>query len=109
MESTESPAAWLPVLQLLTGDDDAVLATWGRWYLADRDPRWVRRNALIVLGNVADPGDADVRRVLADYLVHDDPMLRVHAVWAARRLGLHDLMPATDPHPDVLAELQAPL
>lgn len=107
--SAESPTAWLPVLRLLTGDDDAVLATWGRWYLADRDPRWVRRNALIVLGNVADPGDADVRRVLADYLVHDDPMLRVHAVWAARRLGLHDLMPATDPHPDVLAELQAPL
>ena len=30
----------------------------GRWYLAGRDPRWLRRNALVVLGNT---GDADRR------------------------------------------------
>ena len=29
-------------------------AAWGRWYLADRDPRWLRRNALVVLGNIGD-------------------------------------------------------
>ncbi len=49
------------------------MATWGRWYLADRDPRWVRRNALVVLGNVGDPGDAAVVQVLADYRAHAGP------------------------------------
>ncbi len=88
------PAAWLAVLPLLTGSDEEVLAAWGRWYLADRDPRWVRRNALIVLGNTADPAHPthgeQVRRVLADYLAHHDPVLRVHAEWAAQRLGIID-------------------
>jgi epoxyqueuosine reductase len=102
------PNAWVSVLHLLTGSDDDVMAAWGEWYLAERDPRWIRRNALVVLGNIADPGDAEVRRVLALYLSHDDPLLRAHAVWAARRLRLHHLMPATDPHPDVRHELLAP-
>jgi epoxyqueuosine reductase len=48
----------------------------------------VRRNALVVLGNIGDPADPEVRRVLADYGAHPDPVLRVHAVWAAERLGL---------------------
>jgi hypothetical protein len=60
-----------------------------------------------VLGNLGDREDAAVQGVVADYLAHDDSMLRVHAVWAAQRLGLHHLMPATDPHPDVQHELQA--
>ena len=106
--SPEVPQAWVRVLPLLTGDDDALLATWGKWYLADRDPRWVRRNALVVLGNVGDGANAEVRAVLADYLATDDPMLRAHAVWAARQLGALDLMPTTDSHPDVLAEIEAP-
>jgi epoxyqueuosine reductase len=88
------PTSWLAVLPLLTGTDEEVLAAWGRWYLADRDPRWVRRNALIVLGNTADPthpvyGER-VRSVLADYLAHHDPVLRTHAEWAAQQLGLTD-------------------
>lgn len=80
--------AWLPVLDLLTGDDETVMAAWGRWYLADRDPRWVRRNALVVLGNIGDAADPDVARVLADYRAHPDPVLRAHALWATERLGL---------------------
>ncbi len=99
------------VLALLEGDDDAVLATCGRWYLADRDPRWLRRNALLVLGNAATRGwdgqRARVETVVGRYLAHRDPLLRVHAVWAARRLGLHHLVPATDPDPDVVAELRS--
>ena len=45
-------------------------------------------------------------RSLARYLADDDPMLRAHAVWAAAVCGLDHLLPATDPHPDVPAELQ---
>jgi hypothetical protein len=37
----------------------------------------------------------------------DDAVLRLHAVWATRRLGLHHMLPRTDPDPDVVLELQA--
>lgn len=103
----EAVTAWLPILALLTASDSEVIARWGRWYLADRDPRWIRRNALVVLGNVGDSHDAAVQQVVRDYLAHNDPMLRVHAVWAARQLGLDHLMPATDPDTDVQLELRA--
>lgn len=115
--SGEAPAS-VPVepvidaLELLELDDDAVLARWGRWYLSDRDPRWHRRNALVVLGNAGDARPAARARlttVLSRYLAHDDPLLRGHAVWAARRLGRDDLLPVDDPDPDVRAELSAPL
>jgi epoxyqueuosine reductase len=78
----------VPVLELLGLSDDEILARHGRWYLHDRDPRWVRRNALVVLGNTGDSGDAEVRRVLAEYRAHADPVLREHATWATERLGL---------------------
>jgi epoxyqueuosine reductase len=96
---------WKRVLPLLTGTDDDLLREWGRWYLADRDPRWIRRNALVVLGNIADVADPTVRAALAHYVAHDDPMLRAHAVWAARTLGLVGVLPVDDPDPDVQREL----
>jgi epoxyqueuosine reductase len=97
----------VPVLGLLRADDETLLAAHGRWYLADRDPRWWRRNALVVLGNVGDPDDPDVVAELRRHLCHQDPMLRAHAVWAAARLGVFDLLPATDGDPDVQAEIDA--
>lgn len=78
----------LDLLELLESPDAEVLARWGSRYLADRDPRWVRRNALVALGNCADPGDSRVQGVLADYRSHADPILRSHAEWASHRLGL---------------------
>lgn len=100
------PTAWLPVLTLLRGTDEEAMQRWGRWYLADRDPVWIRRNALVVLGNIGDPDAAEVRAVVVDYLAHHDPMLRAHAVWAAQQLGLHRMLPNHDPHPDVERELR---
>ncbi len=105
--SAATPAAWIDVVALLGAVDEDVMNRWGRWYLADRDPRWVRRNALVVLGNSGAGHDASVRQVVADYLRHHDPVLRAHAVWAAGQLGLHDLMPASDPHPDVQHEIDS--
>ncbi len=69
----------------------------------------MRRNALIVLGNVGAGDDPSVVEVLARHLEHPDALLRAHAVWAARRLGREDLvMPlAADPDPLVVAELRA--
>jgi epoxyqueuosine reductase len=95
-------------LDLLDPDDDHVIRTAGRWYIPERDARYLRRNALIVLGNAGDPGDeravAALRRCLAD----GDPLIRAHAVWAAARLGraelVEELLP-TDADPMVQEEL----
>ena len=97
--------AWVPVLELLELDDAEILRRHGRWYLHDREPRWVRRNALVVLGNIGDGTSPDVERALQRSLVDPDPLLRAHAVWAALRLGRADLVPDTDPDPVVRAEL----
>jgi epoxyqueuosine reductase len=86
--SDEPVTAWVDVLDLLESDDAGLLDRHGRWYLADRDPTWLRRNALVVLGNVGDGDDARTRRVLARYRAARDEILREHAEWAAERLGV---------------------
>lgn len=96
---------WISVLFLLTADDDALLGAVDPWYIADRNPDWVRRNALIVLGNIGDPHNAEVRDVLQVYLEHPDPMLRAHAVWAAARMNLGHMIPFHDTAPLVIDEL----
>jgi hypothetical protein len=62
---------------------------------------------LVALGSVGRPDDPDVRRCLTNYLAHGDAMLRVHAVWAARRLGMDELLPTDDSDPMVVDELAA--
>lgn len=98
---------WVPLMEILDSTDAELIDRWGRWYIADRDPRWVRRNALVALGNVGEANDINVRRGLITYLASDDAVLRAHAVWAARRLGLDDLLPGTDRDPIVAEELAA--
>ena len=97
------------VLDLLAAPDSVLVQRWGRWYLAGRDPRWLRRNALIIIGNSGASSNPLVVSTLIEYLTHHDPMLRSHAVWATRSLHLDTLLPADDPDADVLAELTAPL
>ncbi|MGI9053962.1 MAG: tRNA epoxyqueuosine(34) reductase QueG [Ilumatobacteraceae bacterium] len=80
--------AWVDVLDLLSTDDATLLDRHGRWYIAGRDPRWLRRNALVVLGNTADAADGRVVEVLARYRGSDDALLAEHARWASARLGL---------------------
>jgi epoxyqueuosine reductase len=101
--------AWVPLLELLAATDDEVLARYGRWYINRREPRWVRRNALVVLGNVGDGADRRVAATLDAYLRHPDPVLRAHAVWAAARLGRRDSLAvvADDDAAEVRDELAA--
>jgi epoxyqueuosine reductase len=102
--------AWVPLVELLEADDATLLARHGRWYIPRREPRWLRRNALVAVGNAADGADPAVAATLARYLASPDPILRAHAVWAARRLGRSDLLVplADDPDPLVRDELDAP-
>jgi len=101
--------AWVEIVGLLDSTDDDLLARLGRWYIPNRDPAYLRRNALVVLANIGDGNDAETRRVVADYLAHRRPMLRAHAVWAARQLGI-DLPAAIvqDPDAEVQTELARP-
>jgi epoxyqueuosine reductase len=87
-EAAGALTPWVDVLDLLEADDAAILARHGRWYIAERDPRWLRRNALVVLGNTGDGSDERTRRVLARYRACADEMLVEHANWASEQLGL---------------------
>jgi epoxyqueuosine reductase len=89
---TQPVQAWVPLVDLLGASDAELLARHGRWYIADRDPRWLRRNALVALGNVADGSDPAVAGALGAAITGPDEMLREHARWAAHRLGRHDLV-----------------
>ena len=95
------------VLDLLAATDDTLMARFGRWYIPKREPRYLRRNALVVLGNTASLAAPGVGSALERALADADPMVRAHAVWAARRLGLDPLPAAivTDADPMVRAEL----
>jgi epoxyqueuosine reductase len=84
--------AHVDVLTLLASSDDDLMAAHGRWYIAHRDPRYLRRNALVVLGNTGDGRDPSTEATLLHWLGVDDPMLAEHARWAARALGRADLV-----------------
>ena len=94
------PGAFVDVIELLNESNESLLDKFGSWYLADRDPRWLRRNGLIILGNIAPVNNSaldnsvmsPVEQVLRRYLRDIDPMLRLHALWAAVRLGRRDLV-----------------
>jgi epoxyqueuosine reductase len=98
----------LDVVGLLEATDEALAEMVGRWYIPGREMRYIRRNALIVLGNTAAPDDPRVVTALRMALSDLDPIVRSHAVWAAAALDRQDLLGAVaaDPDPLVRAELE---
>ena len=100
--------AEVDLLGMLAATDDQLLARHGEWYIPRRDPDHLRRNALVVLGNVARRDDVEVTAVLARYLRHPNPLLRSHAAWAARRSGRGELLDGLERDPAVSSELGQP-
>jgi len=88
----DADEAWVDVLELLAASDEELLDRHGRWYIPRRQPRYLRRNALVVLGNVGDGADPEVEAALRRALADADPLIRSHAEWAAHRLGRDDLV-----------------
>ncbi len=70
--------------EILLVADQRLLELFGHWFIPNRDPRIIRRNALIAAGN---SGLGSLAAVVAPYAGHPDWLLRVHAVWALSRLG----------------------
>jgi epoxyqueuosine reductase len=68
----------------LERDGGELVADLDRLYVPRNDPRWVRRNALVVAGNVGDP---ELRPSVERYVDDPDPMLRDAAEWALARLA----------------------
>ncbi len=67
----------------LERDGDELVRRYDRLYVPRNDPRYLRRNALIALGNVGVPDDA---RLAEPYVSGDDELLREHAVWALSQI-----------------------
>ncbi len=85
--AVESPSeGGVDVIGLLGATDEQLLAAYGRWYIPDRDPDYLRRNALVVLGNVGNPGDDEVVATVDRWRRDGSPMVRRHAEWAAGEL-----------------------
>lgn len=89
-----SDEAWVELVEMLDTPDEELLARFERWYIPRRQARYLRRNALVALGNVGDGSDPAVGRVLAGALADPDPLVREHAEWAAERLHRRDLVDA---------------
>ena len=71
----------------LRADGDELRRRYERLYVPRNDARYLRRNALVALGNVGRPEDAELAAPYADC---DDEMLREQAHWALARIqGRH--------------------
>lgn len=87
--------ALIDVLELLESSDGELMERFGRWYIPERDPIWVRRNALIILGNVAPiPLSPRAVAILETCARSSNPFLRAQTLWTAHRLGVDHIVSA---------------
>ncbi|MBI3256546.1 MAG: tRNA epoxyqueuosine(34) reductase QueG [Actinobacteria bacterium] len=91
-DTAHEEGAFVDLVAMLEASDDELVRRHGRWYIPKRQARFLRRNALVALGNVGDGSDPRVSRALSTALGHGDALVRGHAVWAAARLGRRDLV-----------------
>jgi epoxyqueuosine reductase len=97
------------LFELLRADDATLLERFGHWYIPRRQARYLRRNALVALGN---SGGLDAAAVAAGFLSHPDWLLRAHAAWAVGELGgkmaagVLAAAAAAETHPEVSDEIE---
>jgi epoxyqueuosine reductase len=75
------PEPHVSLADWLEADDDELAGRYERLFVPRNDPRYLRRNALVALGNAG--GDPELARRYAE---GDDPLLREHAAWALARI-----------------------
>ena len=82
----EEADANVDLVAWLTEDGRELRERHARLYVPRNQPRWLRRNALVALGNVGGPEHEELLERWAD---DDDAVLREHAVWALERVRGH--------------------
>ena len=80
-ETAESSEPHVSLADWLQADDAELAARYDRLFVPRNDPRYLRRNALVALGNAG--GDPALAEPFAEGV---DPLLREHAEWALERL-----------------------
>jgi epoxyqueuosine reductase len=75
------------LVEWLEADGDDLRRRYARFYVPRNDGRYLKRNALVALGNVGTPEDAALAR---PYVAGDDELLREHAEWALGRIAGRD-------------------
>ncbi|HEY7018526.1 MAG TPA: tRNA epoxyqueuosine(34) reductase QueG [Gaiellaceae bacterium] len=81
---TRSVEPHVSLVDWLEAGDDELAERYDRLFVPRNDPRYLRRNALVALGNAGGPG---ARELAERYAEDDDPLLREHAEWALAQLG----------------------
>jgi epoxyqueuosine reductase len=71
------------LVRWLEEDGRSLRQEYDRLYVPRNDPRWLRRNALVALGNVGGP---EHEELLEDHAAGEDELLRAHAEWALARI-----------------------
>jgi epoxyqueuosine reductase len=84
LRKTSATTDVLSPSSVLLADDRELEEAVMHWYVPSRKMRFVRRNALVALGNT---GDETALGLLAGYLGHDDSLLAEHAAWAIGNIG----------------------
>jgi epoxyqueuosine reductase len=80
----DGAAANVSLVQWLERDGAELVAELDRLYVPHNDPRWLRRNALVALGNVGTVADAPV---VERFAAGDDELLAETAAWALERIA----------------------
>jgi epoxyqueuosine reductase len=79
----EAAEPHVSLVDWLAADGAELRRRYERLYVPRNDPRYLRRNALVALGNSGGP---EHRAAAAAYLDDPDPLVREHAEWAVARL-----------------------
>ncbi len=82
--SNDDARGVVSLVEWLDRDGDDLIAELDRLYVPRNDARWLRRNALVVAGNV---GAAELAPAVARYVDDDDPILSDAARWAVGRMA----------------------
>lgn len=74
----------IDLVKILASSDTELEAEVGHWYVPKRNMDYVRRNALVALGN---SGDRDHVEIIAGWLGNGTALMRGHAAWALGAIG----------------------
>ena len=78
----------MSLVDWLAADGDELVRRFDRLYVPRNDARFLRRNALVALGN--SPATEEEQRLVERYATGEDELLREHAEWALARMDRRD-------------------